>query len=179
MNENNEFDYTVAKKVEGKYLLHRMLMIFGYVVFGAVYFFGMAIAHLYPLMAFIVLIEWILIFFTWRFVSIEYRYETVSGGIKFYNVFGGKKKKLLLEMRIKEFEEISPLDAESKARILGMGLDKSYSFARSENDDTDKYFAIFKDKDGKSCIVYFEATEQALKILRFYNSKTTVVKTRY
>ena len=83
MNENHEFDYTVAKCSEGLYKIKRILMIFGYIVFGAIYFFGLALAHLYPLMAFIVLIEWILVFFTWRDVSIEYKYETVSGGIRF------------------------------------------------------------------------------------------------
>ena len=179
MNENNEFDYTVAKKPEGKYRLYRLLMIIGYVLFGLGYFIGLAIAHLYPIMAFTPLLVWILVFFTWRFVSIEYRYETVSGGIKFYTVYGGKKKKLAFDVRIKDFDEVSPLDSDAKARISGMSFDKSYNFARSENDDTDKYFATFKDNEGKSCIVYFEATEQALKIMRFYNSKTTVTKTRY
>ena len=179
MNENNEFDYSVAKKVEGKYRLYRILMVLAYILFGGGYFVGMAIAHLYPIMAFTPLLIWILVFFTWRFVSIEYRYETVSGGIKFYTVYGGKKKKMMLDMRIKDFEEISPVDYDSKVRISSMKIDNSYNLARSENDDTDKYFATFKDSDGKSCIVYFEVTEQALKILRFYNSNTTVSKTRY
>lgn len=179
MNENNEFDYTVAKKPEGKYRLYRLLMIIGYVLFGAGYFIGLAIAHLYPIMAFTPLLVWILVFFTWRFVSIEYRYETVSGGIKFYTVYGGKKKKLALDMRIKEFYEITPVNSETRVRIFGTHYDRSYFLSRSENDDTDKYFATFKNSEGKECIVYFEATEQLLKILRFYNSNTTVVKTRY
>jgi hypothetical protein len=117
MNENNEFDYTITKKVEGKYRLIRFLMIAGYVLFGAVYFIGLAIAHLYPIMAFTPLLIWILVFFTWRYVSIEYRYETVSGGIKFYTVYGGKNKILILEKRIKDFDEISPVNAENKARL--------------------------------------------------------------
>ena len=179
MNENNEFDYTVEKKVEGKYRLYRILIILGYVLFGAGYFIGLAIAHLYPIMAFTPLLIWILVFFTWRYVSVEYRYETVSGGIKFYTVYGGKKKKMMLDMRIKELNEISPVNADTKARISSTRFDKSYFFARSERDDTDKYFATFIDSDGKECIVYFEATEQALKILKFYNSNTTIAKTRY
>jgi hypothetical protein len=179
MNENNEFDYTVAKKVEGKYRLSRILMVFFYVIFGMSYFVGLAIAHLYPIMAFTPLLVWILVFFTWRFVSIEYRYETVSGGIKFYTVYGGKKKKLVLDMRIKDFEEITPFDADAKTRLSSVRFDRSYSFSRSENDDTDKYFATFKDNDGKACIVYFDATEQSLKIMKFYNSDTTVAKTGY
>ena len=162
MNENNEFDYTVAKKVEGKYRLIRFLMIAGYVLFGAVYFIGLAIAHLYPIMAFTPLLIWILVFFTWRYVSIEYRYETVSGGIKFYTVYGGKNKKLILEKRIKDFDEISPLNAENQARLSGMTFSKFYNLTASENDDTDKYFATFKDKDGFSCIVYFEFSETCL-----------------
>ena len=92
MNENLEFDYTVTKKVEGRYLLDRLLMIFGYIVFGMIFFFGLYLAHLYQFIAFIILVEWIVVFFTWRYVSIEYRYETLSGGIKFYTVYGGKKK---------------------------------------------------------------------------------------
>ena len=154
-------------------------MILGYVLFGAGYFISLAIAHLYPIMAFTPLLVWILVFFTWRFVSIEYRYETVSGGIKFYTVYGGKKKKLMLEKRIKEFNEISPVNADTKARLSSTRFDKSYFLSRSENDDTDKYFATFKNSEGKECIVYFEATEQLLKILKFYNSNTTVMKTRY
>ena len=179
MNENNEFDYTVAKKVEGKYRLYRILMVIGYVIFGGGYFVGMAIAHLYPIMAFTPLLLWIVIFSTWRYVSIEYRYETASGGIRFYTVYGGKKKKLILEKRIKDFEMIAPFDSEAVERISAMSIDKSYHLSRSESDDIDKFFATFKDNDGKDCIVYFEATEQSLKILRYYNPNTTVTKTRY
>ena len=98
MFENNSFEYTVSKKIEGKYLAYRILMIVGYVVFSATYFFGMFAAHFLPLMAFTPILTWMLIFFTWRYVSIEYRYETESGVIRFYNVYGGKKKKLMLEI---------------------------------------------------------------------------------
>ena len=61
--------------------------------------------------------------------------KTVSGGIKFYTVYGGKKKKLLLEKRIKEFDEISPIDADAKARISDMNIHRSYNLARSAHAD--------------------------------------------
>ena len=169
MNENSAFDYTVAKKVEGKYLLHRILMIVGYVLLGSAYFFGLFLAHFYPLMAFVVLIVWITVFFTWRYVSIEYRYETESGMIRFYTVYGGKKKKLVLEKRIKEFIEISKCSEDNLARISAAEFNNVYRLVRSESFGPDDYFATFE-LNGKNCIVYFEANEQALKILKFYNS---------
>lgn len=178
MEANHEFDYTVNKKVEGKYLVARILMILGYVVFGAVYFFGMAIAHLYPLMAFIILLEWILIFFTWRYVSIEYKYETVSGGIKFFTVYGGKKKKLLLEKRIKEFSAIAPYNADARASLSQMGVTVKHSCIRSAKSDVDCFYAIYETEKGKEAIV-FEATHASLKILKFYNPNTVIAETRY
>lgn len=169
MSENNSFEYTVSKKAEGKYLTQRILMIVAYVVFCAAYFFGMFAAHLLPLMAFTPILTWMLVFFTWRYVSIEYRYETESGAIRFYNVYGGKKRKLMLEIRIKDFNEIARLTEETKVRLSKIHFDNVYSFVKSENDDSEKYFATF-DHDGKQSIVYFEAPEQALKILKYYNA---------
>ena len=178
MEANHEFDYTVNKKVEGKYLVARILMILCYVVFGTVYFFGMALAHLYPLMAFIILLEWILIFFTWRYVSVEYRYETVSGGIKFFTVYGGKKKKLLLEKRIKDFTDIAPYNSEARSLLAQMGVTVKYSCVRSAKNDVDCFYALYETEKGKEAIV-FEATHASLKILRFYNPNTVITETRY
>ncbi len=178
MNENHEFDYTVSKRAEGSYKIKRILMILGYVAFGAIYFFGLAAAHLYPLMAFIVLLEWILIFFTWRYVSIEYRYETASGGIRFYEVLGGKKKRLLLEKRIKEFSAIAPYTEGVRASFADGDFVERHFCVRSTNDLTDCFYAIYDTEGGRGLVV-FEATEAALKIMRFYNQNTVVAETRY
>ena len=166
MNENLEFEYTVTKKVEGKYLLQRILMVIGYAVFAGVFFFGLFLAHLYPLMAFVILVEWIVIFFTWRYVSIEYRYETISGGIKFFTIYGGRTKKEILSLRIKDFDEIGRLNDS----IDTNSFDKKYSFISSEK-CSDIYYATFFE-DGKRCIVLFEAIDRSLKILKCYNLNT-------
>ena len=178
MTEFHEFDYTVTKKPEGQYRVKRMLMIGLYVLFGIVYFFGLAAIHLYPVMALIIFFEWMLVFFTWRYVSIEYKYSIISGNMTFYEVYGGKKKKLLLEKRIKEFSSIEPYTAEAKARIDGEDFKEKHILVRSENDHTDCFYATY-DLDGGRGIVVFEATQGALKILRFYNSNTVIAETRY
>lgn len=174
----NEFDYTVTKKVEGGYRTRRILMIALYVVFGLVYFFGLAAIHMYPLMALIIFFEWMLVFFTWRYVSIEYTYSIVSGNMTFYEVYGGKKKKAMLEKRVKTFTEIKPLDEVEKGLLEKRDFKNTYRFLRSENDNTDVYFAVFSEEDGSESIVYFEAIQQLLKILKYYNSNTVVTQTR-
>lgn len=178
MNENHEFDYTVTKRPEGAYRLKRMLMIFIYIVFGGAYFFGLALAHLYPLMAFVILFEWILIFFTWKYVSIEYRYETASGGIRFYKVLGGKKKKLILEKRIKEFSCVEPYTNDVKEQLSKESFVEKHFCVRSEKDFADCFYATYDAKNGKGVIV-FEGTQAALKIFRFYNQHTVISGTRY
>ncbi len=178
MTEFHEFEYTVTKKSEGQYRVKRILMIVLYVLFGLVYFFGLAAAHLYPLMALIIFFEWMLIFFTWRYVSIEYTYSLISGNMTFYDVYGGKKKKLILEKKVKSFTEIKPLNDMEKAKIADKKFANIYSFVRSVNEQSDKYFAIYIDNDGHESIVYFEATQQTLKILKYYNSNTVVTETR-
>ena len=178
MTEFHEFEYTVTKKPEGTYRTKRILMIALYVAFGLVYFFGLASAHLYPLIALIIFFEWMLVFCTWKYVSIEYTYSLVSGNMTFYEVYGGKKKKVILEKRVKQFLEVRPLGDDEKAELSKRTFAKTYSFVRSQNEESDKYYAIFKEDDGSESIVYFEAIRQTLKILKYYNSDTVVVQTK-
>ena len=47
---------------------------------------------------------------------------------------------------------------------------------RGNSKSADSYFARLE-KDGKSTVVYFEAINKMLKVMKFYNSKGTVVTT--
>ena len=127
-------------------------------------------------MAFIVLLEWILVFFTWRYVSIEYKYNMSSGKMIFSTIYGEKTQKKTLELAIKECDMIAPATGEYMDRVSNVSFEKKYDFSPSSN-CSDKYFATFKNSDGKENIVYFQATENALKILKYYNTNTVVIKT--
>ncbi len=176
MNFNEDFEYTVKKKSEGAYRRNRILMILFYIAFGLIFFFGLAAAHLYQLMAFVVLVEWIVIFFTWRYVSIEYKYSMSSGKISFFNIYGEKAKKTIIEATIKDFVQIAPARDEFLSEYLGSEL-QIYDFTPYASCN-DKYFAVLKAEDEKLNIIYFQATENALKIFKYYNSKTIVEKTQ-
>ena len=177
MNENNEFDYTVTKKIKGKYLLHRILMILGYIAFALTFFFGLYALHLYQFIAFIILVEWIVIFFTWRYVSIEYRYETVSGSIRFLCVYGSKTKKTVLEHRIKDFSVLAP--CKNMAEVTEGRSLAHINCLLSEDGAPDSYYGIYQNEEGQDCAVFFEVTQKTLKILRFYNAETVHADTRF
>jgi aspartate/glutamate racemase len=69
-------------------------------------------------------------------------------------------------------QAIAPVTENTSAELSAKGVEKSYMFA-SHSTATDMYYAIFE-KDGIKCVVYFEATQKALQIFRFYNMITVV-----
>ena len=178
MNEKTENFFAVTKKPEGKYRRNRILMVLGYIVFGLAYFFGLFAAHLYAFIAFIVLIEWILVFFTWRYVSIEYKYDIESSNVRFFTVYGGKKSKLKLEWHIKDFNEIKPLDEATKNDIKN-GVYKNVNHFLSSENSADAYYASYTDENGDRAIVCFDGSQKTLKLFKYYNSSTVIVPTRY
>ena len=50
------------------------------------------------------------------------------------------------------------------------------AFLNSDRIYQDGTTPMYRDKDGSLCVVYFEATEKTLKILRYYNPVTVVTK---
>ena len=97
-----------------------------------------------------------------------------SGIMTFSRIYGGMRRKKVLELFIKDMREIAPRTAESDAKLRGRDIQKYYMFASHSTAD-DQYYALFE-KDGQLCVVYFEATEKTLKILRYYNPVTVVTK---
>lgn len=174
MNEFNTYEFVVSQKKDGKVKLYRILAVVGYVLFFISVFATLCVLHLPYLVAVLPLFEWILIFFTWRYLSQEYEYSMTSGYMTFTVIYGGRSKKKKLEVCIKDMKEIAPYNEAACARLENRGLKKDYIFV-SSLDAPDMYYAVF-DQDGEDQVVYFEATKKALQILRFYNPITVVTE---
>ena len=78
-------------------------------------------------------------------------------------------------MTLKSAEIIAPKTAEYEGKIAEFDPEIVY-YALSSDDAPDRYFAIYKNDNGKRCAFYFEATEKMLKFCRSYNSNTVVTK---
>ena len=178
MSDYNEYEYTVAQKPEGKWKRRRFLMVLGYVVFGLLFFFGFFALKLYPLMALVILAEWILVFFTWRYVSVEYKFYTASGKISFICIYGGRTKKTVLEMSVKDFESITPV-SDASVLISDKGKYARVDIFVSSVSSPDIYCGVYKNSDGVDCAVCFEATQKLLKIMKYYNPATVIGQTRF
>ena len=170
---SNYAEFSVEKKVEGSYKLHRTLMIILYiVVIGA--FAGVFAFVFTPLVAIAPIVGWVLIFFTWPLVSIEYKYTVDAAEFKAVTVYGGKREKPLFSCKVKEFSRIAPDNGDYDAEKQEFGQANTVSVLPTF-DCPDRYFGLCTSENGEKTIVYFRATGQALKALKYYNSAATVV----
>ncbi len=180
---SNYAEYVVAKKVEGQYKMQRMLMLLSYLgafvlILVAVVLFNNATQLgiiAIPLFALAPTAAWMLYFFTWPAVSIEYSFTVDASVLTVEKVMGGKKKVKLFETKVKELSLIAPYDADYRAEADGFGADNRVEAVPSM-DCYDLYFALHTDEQGKKTVVFFQATAQSLKALKYYNSSAIVMR---
>ncbi len=175
MEDFNCFEYASEQKAEGKYLAFRIALLTLYVAFSATYFLIAYITRIIPIVAILPIFLWMLIFFTWRYTSPDYKYSIESGIFTFSVGYVKNKKKPKSSFKISTAEAILPL-GEAAEKIAEFSPKISYSSVPSVK-SSDVYVALYKDDNGRACAMYFVATSQALRLLHFHNSRTVVTKT--
>ena len=180
MNEFSTYEFVVSQRIEGKWLLARIGMITLYVCFAlGVLLAGISYKVLPPL-ALLPVFTWILVFATWRFVSVDYEYSITSGELTFSKIYGSRSRRRQLVLLLRDAVRIAPLDnGEHSAFAEQWHPEREYT-AVSSMSAPDIYYALFEFKDKakkEKCraVLYFEATARALQIYRFYNPSGTVM----
>lgn len=168
---NNRAEFGTTQKTEGKYLWMKIIFIAVYIAFFAAFF-------LIPGGAFVagcisVVCTAILIFFTWRYTTPDYKYIIETGDMSFFKNYG-KKDIFLFKTKVKEMEYIAPYTDEYNAPAKASDVTATYDY-RGTAKTPDAYFAVFTE-NGKKKVVLFEATEKAVKLFAYYNKQNTVVK---
>ena len=164
---NNYTEYTVSQKAEGIWLLRRTLMILFYVAYGIAFFVlpTMGPVKIPMLVAFLPVTLWIVIFFTWRFVSVEHEYVVSSGVMTFTDVLGGRTRRVLFAVSVKDMTEIAPVPV---GDCVPDGVKAVIDLRGTKASPTGYCFKV-QNEEGETFAVLFTATEKALKILRYYN----------
>ena len=175
MDDFNTYEYAAEQKSEGKWKLIRILVLSAYILFVAAFFLVLYIIRLIPLFAITPIIVWMISFFTWKYTKPDYRYFIEKGRFSFYVYYGKKTKRKKTEFMISSAEAIAP-EADLAEKIREFHPSNVYSAVPSVK-STDVYAALYTDAKGKKCVTYFVATEKALKLMRFYNSRTEVTRT--
>ncbi len=151
-------DYTVAKKVEGKYRMARILYIVGFfaVIILVIALFGVIIPGGYGVMAGLAMSGlggWMLWFFTRRYVEIEYSYAIENGELICTEIYGNKSDKLLLRTKISNIERTAPYEEPYKAEADAFDMkDRIYLISSPSSDQI--YFSIYKKEDGTKGVVF-------------------------
>lgn len=176
MNEFQTYEVITHQKTEGIWILKRISLIFCYIAYVlALLLIGLSTRIIVPLLALIPITLWMIIYFSWKYVNIDYEYSMTSGHLTFSKIYGSRKRKVMFETEIKSISLIAPYndkyfaEAERYAPVIEYN---SLSSSKASN----QYFALFENKDEKKSIFIFEAEEKSLKIFKFYNSSATIIE---
>ena len=172
-----DFEYTVAQKHEGKWRAYRWLMLIGYLAFAAAYFIIATSIRFPHIVAILPIFLWMLVFFTWKYVNPEYKYQITEGHLRFILIFGknGKKGKEILKIKLIDAMYIMPLE-DALGKIKDVEPKKTYS-ALPSRICPDSYIILYKNSKEVPEAFIFKATSEALKSLRFYNKNTVMSET--
>ena len=175
MNEFGTYEYVVERQNKGSGKLKPIFFIVGYVVLALGFLLFAVTSKIgAPLVALAPVALWIAVFLTWRYTKVEYEYSITSGILTLSEIYGGRSRKVITEFKLKDCCKIAPLSEFGKRDEAE--TDVTYS-ALGDKDSPNAYFASYDDEKGRRCVVFFEATEKALKICRFYNpSQTKIMK---
>lgn len=181
MNEFSTHEHAVAQRIEGRWLIARIGLVFLYVATAvAILLLGIRTGYLAPLIALTPVTVWILVFFTWRFVSVEYEYSITSGVLTFAKIYGNRTRRTFLKIELRQASRIAPLDNDVWTAEADKWHPEREFSAVSSMSAPDIYFILFehgneKTKEKRRTVFYFEATSRALQICRFYNPSATVL----
>lgn len=112
----------------------------------------------------------ILMWYLWRFVSIEYEYTILGGEITFEAVYGRRQRKKYYATPLKNIEKLAPVNGKTVTKEQFQGVTREvFCAAKMQNPRT--WYAIVKEDSGEKTLLFFEVTEKAEKALRFYNGR--------
>ena len=181
MHQFSSYELVVSQRNEGKWIAARIGLILFYILFAlAALLLGLKLRLIVPLLAFIPLSIWVLVFVTWRYVQVDYEYSIESGILTFTKIYGRRQRKRIFTMQLKDAVRIAPLADEAEA-ARGAAYHPEREFVGvSTMYAPDIYFMLFElddtqNREKRRAIFYFEATAKTLSICRFYNPSGTVM----
>ena len=107
-----------------------------------------------------------LIWFLWRFVSIEFEYSILQGEIAVDVIYGRRQRKSLFTAPISKIEKIGYAARGDCREVVDQTI-----FAASEKNHPNTIWALIREEGGKKTLLYFELTPKAEKALRRENSR--------
>ena len=175
MDHSATYEYVVSLKNRPKYKLRRALLLAAYILYAAALLvIGVATGWLAPLLALVPLTLWIIVWLTWKYGMVELEYSLTGGIMTLSKIYGGRTRKKLAKITVKNMSAIMPFEGEYIKQAERYAPERTLDLT-SDLQKGNVYIALYETDEARRGILYFEATERALRILKYYNSATVVV----
>ena len=161
-------DFTYTRCAEGKNKLGRILLVLVYVAFVGAFFGFCYWSRIIPLFAVCPIFLWMLIFFTWRYVSYDYYFEFRTGVLTVGLSRIRKKREIRTPKRsitVKEAASIYPIPS---GKVKFSRAVRLYDFSGTKNSEC--RIAVVTERRGKEEIYILECTRPLAKLLSSYKS---------
>ena len=178
MNTNTQtYDKLVQVSTEGKIKLKKILAVIGYAFFFSAWLiFAINTPEaMIPIVVAGVLCTVILILISWKYFDVEYEYSIWYGSFDVAKIFSKKKRKELLSAEIKEMLLIAPATEEYTSRAYHFDP-KEIIYATSSKQAENMWLFVSGGEDKPRNLVFFEADERSLNMLRLGNPSVFVKK---
>ena len=167
------YEYVVTPMMSRKLKMKKLLMIGLYVLWGGgLLIVGSIVKLILPLLAFIPISLWILVYFTWRYTQVAYEYSFFGGVLKVNRLLGEKSRRTIAEIKIRDLDSVSCCRSED---INTFEADRKI-FVASAPDAERLTALVWTDENNQKNVLFFEADEKAMRILRYYNSTAVSIK---
>ena len=170
MGITTTYEKTVKVKLRGTRLAKNISIIMAYVVF-----FGFwAAAALYNADRFILILtagilsSLLIVALTWKYLYEEYEYSFWYGTFTIAKIYAKRKRKSIISADIKDLLIIAPADEENIAKANRFEPEETI-VALSSADVKDIWLTVTGGKDEKRVLIFFEADDRALSVLKKSN----------
>ncbi len=165
----NGVEYSYEKRLEGRYLRNRVLFnvlaVIATIALCAMCVIVKLLVYVTPVMFLLCLI---LYSYLKAYFQISYYYKIEGGAFKMSIKYGDKKSKPYYTVDLRKCEVICPAEEAVKTDI-------TYDSCISRKDPTPELYVIIYENDGgKKTAAYFEATREALKVMKYYKPDTVI-----
>ncbi len=167
MNDNQSFERLIKVRTSGVNLLAKILL---FILYTLVAVIGLWLCIMYAganitVILLVGILDFLLIFFTWRFTCIEYEYSVMAGSFFVAKIFGKKNRREIYESELSRATFIAPYKEKYIKTADDCSPDKVIK-AFSSSKASDIWFVIFEGEGEKKVLIFFEADEHTVSVLR-------------
>ena len=177
MNSSQTYEKIVKKSFKGTHLAKTITLIMCYVLSAACF---VILAFNSPQKAPLILVAgalftFCLVLLTFKYVRLEYEYSFWYGRMGIAKIYAKKKRKSVIDTDIKDLLMIAPATEENIARAEQLEIDDRLIAVSDESADN-IWLAVTGGKDERRIMVFFEADDRSLGMLKSVNPHVFVKK---